>query len=93
MFDGNVALGLAAYNAGEGAVLKYGKRIPLYRETQNYVKHIALRYEKLKRLRESDIKNDINDKSNNIKDIQNQDSDSVGERQRSKIILKIPINP
>ena len=35
----SVELGLAAYNAGSGAVNKY-KGIPPYRETQNYVKNI-----------------------------------------------------
>lgn len=37
LFDGNVELALAGYNAGEGAVIKHGRRIPPYRETQNYV--------------------------------------------------------
>lgn len=36
---GSVQLGLAAYNAGSGAVEKYGG-IPPYTETQNYVKKI-----------------------------------------------------
>jgi len=35
----SVKLGLAAYNAGSGAVQKYGG-VPPYKETQNYVKNI-----------------------------------------------------
>ena len=31
---------MAGYNAGEGAVLKYGRRIPPYRETQTYVRRV-----------------------------------------------------
>ena len=44
MFGGDVRLALAGYNAGEGAVLKYGRRIPPYRETQEYVRRITKRY-------------------------------------------------
>lgn len=47
-FDGDVALALAGYNAGEGAVLKYGRRIPPYRETQEYVRRISLRYARMR---------------------------------------------
>lgn len=39
-FGGNVDLALAAYNAGSGAVRKYGNKIPPYSETRNYVKGI-----------------------------------------------------
>ncbi|WP_397582533.1 lytic transglycosylase domain-containing protein [Sphingorhabdus sp.] len=41
-FGNNVPLALAAYNAGPGAVIKYGG-IPPYRETQNYVRQIMQR--------------------------------------------------
>jgi tape measure domain-containing protein len=44
MFHGNVPLALAGYNAGEGAVIKYGGKIPPYAETQNYVRSIMTRY-------------------------------------------------
>ena len=43
-FDGDVRLTLAGYNAGEGAVMKYGYRVPPYRETQEYVRRITERY-------------------------------------------------
>lgn len=42
----HIALALAAYNAGPGAVKKYGG-IPPYRETQNYVKRINRIYKQL----------------------------------------------
>jgi soluble lytic murein transglycosylase-like protein len=40
LFKGNLSLVLAAYNAGEGAVQKYGNSIPPYTETQNYVRKV-----------------------------------------------------
>ena len=43
-FNGDVVLALAGYNAGEGAVMKYGWRVPPYRETQEYVRRITGRY-------------------------------------------------
>ncbi len=47
-FNGRIDLVLAGYNAGEGAVMKYGGRVPPYRETRDYVKRISYRYRRAK---------------------------------------------
>jgi len=39
-FDGDLVLALAAYNAGEGAILSSGG-VPPYRETQDYVARVT----------------------------------------------------
>ena len=39
---------LAAYNAGEDAVEKYGRRIPPYKETQAYVPNVLRMYQALR---------------------------------------------
>ncbi len=46
LFNNDLKLVLAAYNAGEGAVKKYGNKIPPYKETQNYVKKVIKYYKK-----------------------------------------------
>ncbi len=40
MFGQDLRLALAAYNAGENAVKRYGNEIPPYRETQGYVRKV-----------------------------------------------------
>ncbi len=44
LFHGRIDLVLAGYNAGEGAVIRYGQTIPPYKETQDYVRLISKRY-------------------------------------------------
>jgi len=48
-FDGNINLATAAYNAGPGAVKKYGG-IPPYKETQVYVERVNILYQRYKKL-------------------------------------------
>lgn len=46
IFNNDISLALAAYNAGEGSVVKYGNRIPPFRETTNYVPHVLGFYQR-----------------------------------------------
>ncbi len=50
LFGNDIPLILAAYNAGESAVIKYGNTIPPYSETQQYVTKVMKRYLELKDL-------------------------------------------
>jgi soluble lytic murein transglycosylase-like protein len=43
-FNNRVDLVLAGYNAGEGSVVRFGYRVPPYRETRSYVRRISSRY-------------------------------------------------
>lgn len=52
LFNNDISLTLAAYNAGENAVIKYGNKIPPYRETQAYVPKVLKVYKALIRERE-----------------------------------------
>lgn len=47
-FNHDLKLALAAYNAGEHAVLRHGGRIPPYRETEQYVPRVLALYERFR---------------------------------------------
>lgn len=48
LFRNNLQLVIAAYNAGEQAVLRHGNRIPPYRETTAYVPHVLAYYQRFR---------------------------------------------
>jgi soluble lytic murein transglycosylase-like protein len=47
-YGADLRLVLAAYNAGEGAVAKYGNNVPPYPETQGYVRDVSAIYRRLR---------------------------------------------
>ncbi|RZI95001.1 MAG: lytic transglycosylase domain-containing protein, partial [Rubrivivax sp.] len=49
-FGNDLRLVLAAYNAGEGAVERHGRRVPPFAETQAYVRNVMAVYAELRRL-------------------------------------------
>ena len=48
LFKGDIRLAVAAYNAGENAVIRNGGRIPPYAETQQYVPMVMDRYNRFR---------------------------------------------
>lgn len=44
LFNNDFVLAVAAYNAGENSVIRYGKKIPPYRETMDYVNKVTRLY-------------------------------------------------
>jgi soluble lytic murein transglycosylase-like protein len=45
MFRSDVALAVAAYNAGENNVIKYGNQVPPFPETRGYVTKVLDYYD------------------------------------------------
>ncbi len=50
MFDNDLVLAIAAYNAGENAVISYGRQIPPYEETKTYVRRVLKYYNDYKKM-------------------------------------------
>jgi hypothetical protein len=50
LFNNNMELAVAAYNAGENAVIRYGNQIPPYAETKYYVSRVMSLYQAYKSL-------------------------------------------
>jgi len=48
LFEGNLELAVASYNAGENAVIRFGNRIPPYPETRAYVPRVLRHYDALR---------------------------------------------
>ena len=49
VYNGDLTLALAAYNAGETAVARYNNNVPPFRETQNYVRRVLDFYQDFSR--------------------------------------------
>lgn len=46
LFDQDLSLALAAYNAGENAVRRHGRKVPPYAETRSYVARVMAIYDR-----------------------------------------------
>jgi transglycosylase-like protein with SLT domain len=88
LFDGDVKLALAGYNAGEGAVMKYGFRIPPYNETQEYVRRISKRYELIRDPLAFRHANSLT--RNQVAVTQGKDSAPLTIYERSVFLVKLP---
>ena len=86
-FGNDVNLALAGYNAGEGAVMKYGNQIPPYSETQEYVRRISARYTSI---RNPNTVKAVKVPQAQIAKLENKDSAPLTNYERNVLTIKLP---
>ena len=87
-FEGNINLALAGYNAGEGAVMKYGNRIPPYSETQEYVRRISKRYSLIRDPYAASLANSV--RADQVAAVQSKESAPLSMYERSVFSVRLP---
>jgi soluble lytic murein transglycosylase-like protein len=87
-FNGALSLVLAGYNAGEGAVEKYGWRVPPYAETQEYVRRISRRYSVIQDPSSALYARTLN--SNQLAGVQAKESSPLSLYERSVSTVRLP---
>jgi hypothetical protein len=87
-FEGDVPLALAGYNAGEGAVAKYGNNIPPYAETREYVRRITKRYSLIRDPLAAQSANQLT--RDQIAAAKQKDSAPLGIYERSVFAIRLP---
>jgi len=87
-FNGELSLVLAGYNAGEGAVEKYGWRVPPYAETQEYVRRISRRYSVIQDPSSALYARTLN--TNQVAGVQAKGSSPLSLYERSVSTVRLP---
>jgi hypothetical protein len=88
LFGGDVNLALAGYNAGEGAVIKYGYTIPPYSETKEYVRRIGRRYSLIRDPLAAAHAGKLTDAQ--VAEVQKRDPKPLNVYERSVFMARLP---
>jgi soluble lytic murein transglycosylase-like protein len=88
LFDDNVDLALAGYNAGEGAVMKYGYQVPPYSETKEYVRRIRGRYNLMRDPTTARFANSLS--RNQVAAVRGKDSAPLTVYERNVYAVRLP---